>query len=483
MGYSMTGNKPDRNTADSIKAMLKGGAIYSFGNMLQQFLNFILIPVYTAFLTTGDYGIIGLMTITAGLILPFTKTPAANGFVRFYYSPGYENKRKTLFFNSVIFCLAQSFIIGLIFYLFSSFWAGLILSDISLDNIVKIYAIIIFLQPIEDLSQDLVKIQKKAGLFVVMQLLRLLLGAALILYLLLIANSGVMALVWGALFSSAWPVLFFMPLIAKNIEIKFDLNSLRPLLKFGYPLILTTLSLYLAEYADQYIIKFMAGISDAGLYSFAYKFGALTGFILVLPLHSIIDPLVYELESRKAELITFMKRATTLFYAAVLYFSVILSLLSKEVIHIFASKPEFYPAWEIVPLISFAYCHYGLMYLFGRGLIMAKKSKLTGLIYLISAVINIFMNIILIPVWGLTGAAVSTIISFILMGLLSAFYSAKYYNFKYDSKKLIILTLVYFAAVTPAYFSIADMITGLLIKSVIIIVFTVAAYYVIKKDL
>jgi O-antigen/teichoic acid export membrane protein len=101
--------------ADSIKVLFSKSSLYSAGNIFRQLVNFILIPVYTTFLSTEDYGIIGLMSMTAGIILQITKTPVAHGFVRFFYDKNFSGKKDVLLFSSMMYAL---FFSGLFFIIF-----------------------------------------------------------------------------------------------------------------------------------------------------------------------------------------------------------------------------------------------------------------------------------------------------------------------------------------------------------------------------
>lgn len=431
-----------KNRSDIFRQILSKGGAYSLGNFLQQTLNFFLIPVYTAYLSPEDYGIIGLMTITAGIILAFTKAPAAYGFVRFYYSPGYESKRKEMFFGSVVYSLGHSLVFALVFLLAADIVSDLIYGTSDYINVIYVYAFIIFLQPLEDLSPDLLKLQKKALLHVVVQLSGILISAGLVLYLLIFRDMTYMSLVYCSLALSLWPVLVLLPFLIRNMKPVCSLAILSPLLRYGYPMIFTALSVFVIQYADQYIINIYRSLDEVGLYNFAYKIGMLISFFLVTPLQNIINPVLFELEKKPGELKLYLKKSINYLFASALALCLGLCIFSREIVEFIATKPSFHPAWKLIPPIAFSYVLFGMGELFGKGIAMAKKTGYYGSIYFISAAINIALNFLLVPRFGAAAAAWTTLISFIILTILLSFFSVKHYSVNIDFARLTFMILV-----------------------------------------
>lgn len=412
--------------------VFKGGGLYSAASIIQNLVYFFLIPIYTTYLSTADYGVIGLMTISAGIILNITKIPSATAFVRFYYSPDYENQRKTLLFNTIAFALFQSGIFAACFYLFSSSIAELLLNTSEYQIIIQIYSIIIFLQPLENIVQDLVKIKKKVKLFVAMLLSNVILTSSLILVLLLVYEKGIMALVFGSLFSAIYPILFLLKELKSSIEFNFDFKLLKVLLKYGYPLVFSALSFYLLRSVDQYLIKYYFDITRVGVYSFAYSFGWLIAVFFALPLSSIIEPVIFEMEKRKEDLIAFVKKSSKYFFFAGTFIWLLLALFSKELIELAAQKKEFWEAIPFIPIIAFAYLNYGLIFIFNKGLELAKKTYIISWINIAALLLNITLNIIFLPKYELYAASFNLVITLVFILFATAYYSKKLFGIRID---------------------------------------------------
>lgn len=454
--------------------------LYSIGNIFQQIVNFFLIPVYTAFLGTYEYGIIGLMSMTAGIILQITKTPVAHGFVRYYFQK--NNQKKELLFSSLIFALINSGIFFLIFFIFRINLSEIILDSTNYDNIILIYSFIILLQPIEDISQDLVKVQKKAGLYLFHQILNIITSTGLILYL-LYSDYGVMAMIWGNLYITVFPGIFFTPLMLKNLKIKFSFNAIKPLLKYGYPMIPASISVVLLQMIDHYILKYFHGIGVTGLYTFGYKFGGLIGFLIIVPVSNILHPMLLELEKDKDSLQKFYNNTVHYIYYISLIACLVLSVFAKEVIMLMSSSKEFYPAWKFIPIIAFAYVHYGLSEMLGKGIILSKRTLYMSLSVVSAAIINIILNLILIPEFEVYGAAFATLLSFISLDIINYVFSKKLYFIRVKFIKIYFSSFILIIFTGISYlFSNYNIYLSIILKLLLVISFTIIIFVFLSKS-
>lgn len=420
---------------DTILRIFKLGSVYSIGTLLEQLLSFIFLPLYTFYLTPADYGIVGIMTITIVFIAPFFSAPVYSGFFRNYFLFR-DKKRKVVFFNTMLFIILQGLIIAILFLFFSKFLARMLLSSEDLYKIINIYSFILFGTFVRLPLLNLLKFKKKAKQFVIMNISRLVLSVILLLYLLIIQNAGVYALVYTNLFRVYFDIIFTFPLFLKNITFKFRPKLLVPLMKYGCPLILQTVSFNLMDIGDRYIIKHFSTLSEVGLYSFGYQIAGLIVVFVIAPMKKVVNPFILELEKTPDKLKQLLSKITTYFVIVSTFCVVCLSLLSREVIILLSSNSEFWASWIIVPFVAFSYIFYGLRELFGKGLSISRKTGLFGLIYFFSAILNIVLNVIFVPIYGMIAAAMTTLITYFLSTLVVLYCSNHYYTVKYDFFKM-----------------------------------------------
>jgi O-antigen/teichoic acid export membrane protein len=127
-----------------------------------------------------------------------------------------------------------------------------------------------------------------------------------------------------------------------------------------------------------------------------------------------------------------------------------ISIFSKEVIKIFALNPSFWPAYKIVPIVTASYIFFGMRIIASLGMFLTKKTKYVANTTIVAAVLNILLNILLIPKFGMITAAYTTLISFVILYLLSYYYSNKCYEIPFENSKILKLfvlgTAFYFIA-------------------------------------
>ena len=425
---------------NSFKKVISLGSLYSLGSISQGALFVLLFPIYTVFLSPQDFGIIGLMSITINLLTRFVSSPINSAFTRFYYAPEYREKSGILLFNLFLLALLITSCCAVIFWRISEDLAGLILQDRNLVHLLKIYALILFLQPFASLFLCLLRMLEKAKYFVCTSILSLLLSAGLTLYLLTVLKKGVLAPIVGNLFGLIVTVIIILPVFIKRSTFKLSCSTLVPPLKYAYPLLLSEYSNLLIQSGDRYVLRIFNSVSMVGLYAFGYQIAGILQTALVTPLKQALQPIVLKQEDDPEAIRHFLRVSATYFYLIGCAACLLISLFSREILMLFARKEAFWAAWVIVPIITYSYVQHGLGNFVGWGIGLMKKSFHASGIVLIAALVNIGLNFLLVPYWDMLGAAFATMLSYIVWNFLKAYYSAKFYNLHFEVGRLLHIT-------------------------------------------
>ena len=429
---------------DHIRRTIQLGSIYSIGSISQGALFVLLFPIYTSFLSPHDFGIIGLMSITVSLLTRFVSAPINSAFTRFYYAPEYKEKSGILLFNLFLWTLLIITCCAVIFWRISEYLAGVLLQDRNLAHLLKIYALILFLQPLSSLFLCLLRMLERAKYFVFTSISSLLLSAGLTLYLLTVLKKGVLALIVGNLLSLIVTVIMVLPVFIKRSTFKLSCSTLIPPLKYAYPLLLSEYSNLLIQSGDRYVLRIFNSVSMVGLYAFGYQIAGILQTALVTPLKQALQPVVLKQEADPEAIRSFLRVGATYFYLVGCAACLLISLFSREILMLFARKEAFWAAWVIVPIITYSYVQHGLGNFVGWGMGLMKKSFHVSGIVLVAAVVNIGLNFLFVPQWGMLGAAFATMLSYIVWNLLKAYYSAKFYSLHFEVGRLLHITVIGF---------------------------------------
>lgn len=429
---------------DDIKRTIQLGSIYSIGSISQGALFVLLFPIYTSFLSPHDFGIIGLMSITINLLTRFVSAPINSAFTRFYYAPEYKEKSGILLFNLFLWALLIITFCAVIFWRMSEYLAGVLLQDRNLAHLLKIYALILFLQPLSSLFLCLLRMLERAKYFIFTSISSLLISAGLTLYLLIVLERGVLSLIVGNLFNLIVMVIMVLPVFIKRSTFKLSRSILIPPLKYAYPLLLSEYSNLLIQSGDRYVLRIFNSVSMVGLYSFGYQIAGILQTALVTPLKQALQPVVLKQEKDPAAIRGFLRGGATYFYLVGCAACLLISLFSREILMLFARKEAFWAAWVIVPIITYSYVQHGLGNFVGWGMGLMKKSFYVSGIVLVAALVNIGLNFLFVPQWGMLGAAFATMLSYIVWNALKAYYSAKFYDLHFEVGRLLHITVIGF---------------------------------------
>ena len=429
---------------DHLKRTVQLGTVYSIGSISQGALFVLLFPIYTSFLSPQDFGIIGLISITVSLLTRFVSSPINSAFTRFYYAPDYREKNGILLFNLFLWALLLITCCTVIFWKISEYLAGILLQDRNLAHLLKIYAFILFLQPISSLFLCLLRMLEKAKYSVFTSISSLLLSASLTLYLLTVLKKGVLSLIVGNLFSLMVTVIMIFPIFIKRSMFKLSHSTLIPPLKYAYPLLLSEYSNLFIQSGDRYVLRIFGSVSMVGLYSFGYQIAGILQTALVTPVKQALQPIVLKQEEDPEAVRHFLKIGATYFYLIGCAACLLISLFSREILMLFGRKEAFWGAWIIVPIITYSYVQHGLGNFVGWGMGLMKKSFHMSGIVLIAASANIGLNFLFVPQWGMLGAAFATMLSYIVWNVLKAYYSAEFYDLHFEVGRLVHITVIGF---------------------------------------
>jgi O-antigen/teichoic acid export membrane protein len=268
----------------------------------------------------------------------------------------------------------------------------------------------------------------------------------------------------------------------KHFKAEIDWVILKPVLKFGTGLMLGSVSVWIITLIDRRFLAEYSGLEDVAVYSLASTIGMLITPVFLLPFRKIFTPFklkVYNQAGARLKIQCFYE-----VYCFLGVFCVLgLSLYAKFFVWLLGTN-DYSAAINIIPLIAISYFLWGLNEFYGLGLIIGNKSLINSGLVTITAILNIILNFMLIPSYGVMGAAFATIISYLLTNVLYFQFSKKYYDgqIKFLSwfKFIIVYVLIY-----VIYLSIEiEIITEFFVNILLAISYLLICYHfkLIKKE-
>jgi O-antigen/teichoic acid export membrane protein len=393
-----------------LRKLGKHTLVYTAGIMLGKVASFIMLPVYTRYLTTADYGVLELLGMTIDVIGMIAGVGLVTAVFKFYSAEDDPGGKRAVMSTASIGVVALAVVTSLLGLALSPLLSRLIFGSAANTRYLQLYFVIYLLQNIEYVPLLLIRAENRAVLFVTANTLKL--AAMLFLNILFVVyfRMGIGGVLMSNVIASTGSASLLLLYLVRRVGITFDTDKFRRMLEFGKPLILWWLGSFVLVFSDRYFLNYYANTSAVGVYSLAYKFAFLLNTLAYAPFEIVWTSERFEIAKRPD--------AGALYGRIFLYVNVVLGgvalaicLFIKDVLTLM-SAPPFRPAYHLVPLliaaqILFTWAGYWNVGIYLTGKTRAMANAAIGLVPL-----TLLLNFLLIPRFGMYGAAWATLIAY-----------------------------------------------------------------------
>lgn len=466
---------------DKIKSLSKQTLIYGTSTIIGRFLNFILVPFYTNVFPPSEYGIVAVIFAYIAFLNIIYSFGFEAGYFRFA-SSGEIGDEKQNFSQPFFIILLNSILFSGIILIFRGPISVLI--DINSTTILVYSAFILFFDAIALVPFAYLRLRNKAKLFASIKLVNISVNVILNLVLILVLKWGLEAVFISNLAASLLTVLLLSPVIVKNITFKFNSELFRELWKFSIPYLPAALASMVVQVISILILRLLVDIKTVGIYNANYKLGIF--MMLVVSMFEYAWRPFFLNNAKEPNAKELFSKVLTIFAGAASLVFVILTFTIDDIIKIplpvkgkgFLLGQSYWSGVIIVPIVLFAYLFLGLYTNLIAGIYIEKKTKYLPFITGLGAVLNVITCFALIPVWGITGSAISTLVSYIAMATAMYFVAQRFYPVKYETGRVMALLLIdiFAIAVFFAFFGTF----GVAVKVILCILFGAVVIYVSK---
>lgn len=460
-----------------LRSLVTNSIIYGVGNIAVKLIGIVLFPLYTTRLSVSEYGILGLLEVTSQFIVAVFGLNLYAALFRLYFDKQNIPYRKEMFFTVMAFLV---FIVSLATIFLSQFdkQISLILfQSVEFHKLIKLMVLSSAIQIVVNIPATILRIKEKAILFTLSNLVKLLVTLFTIIYFIRFRGLKIDGIYLGTIIGNISYFIFLLPFIVRVSKPVFNIPLLKQMLNFSLPLIFASIGGVLLNISDRYVLKYYSSLHEIGLYSTAFKIANLLLFI-IMAIQLAITPILYRKIDEEDNQRFYSKLANYIAFF-VLFTTLGLSAFSQEAIKILARNPEYWESIALVPVLALAIYFGSLRYYFATGLNISKKTGHIAIITLGAFVLNITLNVVLVPVYNSLGAAIATVITQIIYAVCTLIVAQRSYYIRYEYKNLIKLNLVGLALIAFIYYLNTFDHTGirLLLKTVVLISYPVILYF------
>ena len=260
-------------------------------------------------------------------------------------------------------------------------------------------------------------------------------SAAFAVYVVVYLSKGIdgLLLIRALVGVAALPLIFFF--IKKDLRLKFDKKWMKQLLAYGYPLIFANIAFWLFSAIDRWMLAYFSSVTETGIYSIAFRLSTIVLFIS-LALGRAWSPYAMKLRAENTAYKEIYVNVFLLLIYIMLVAAGTLALFSGEIITLLL--PESY-AQSAIPLtiLCFSIIFQATQQITIIGITIEKKTHLQARIVWIAAFANFALNFFLIPIFGATGAAIATLLSYLILTGSYFYFTQRLHPLPFNKKKII----------------------------------------------
>jgi O-antigen/teichoic acid export membrane protein len=419
-----------------ILGIAKQTIVYGLSGVAIQAVGVITLPVYGRLFTPAQFGLLELATVVSSVGVALVDAGFASAAQRsFYdYTDDELDRRRSVIFTAITFTSVLAGIAALVLllarnpisdWLFGGHGRGLVIA------VAVSFPLINF----ANFFRETMRLRFRAWHYVASSALASVVAAAAGIVAVVVFDRGVAGVFIGLIVGNALAAAYGAAVVWSDVAGRFSRPELRTMLAYGLPLIPAALALWALALVDRIMLNKLGSLQEVGQYAVANRISnvlllLVTGFALAF------GPYIFSIYGRDPELEKQVRGQTLRYLIICLSAAALaLTLFAREIVSVVA--PAFDDAYKAVGLLTFSVVAFGISTVVMAGISIVRRTKVLALLALVAAALNIGLNFILIPPFGMVGAAVATAAAYALLAVLHFRVAQRYYPTPYEPPKVL----------------------------------------------
>lgn len=424
-----------------LKGFLRHSIVYSISNAAAKAMGVILLPLYTTFLSLSDFGQLAIVEVTLVIAVELFALGQGPSIVMFNDTAEYKEGIRSIYFTLYSFSLAVALGAVMLGWSVLDIISGFSLQLGMFESHYWVIAAIFVSRIIHGLCLDKIRAEEKSVLYTSLNLIRLLITLLVTIYFVAYEGYGIAGVLYGYLAGDGFTAVYTSIQQFRSMTPVFRKDIIPASVRFGIPLIFTSVAFMILNVSDRYIIGYYRGSEEVALYDLGYRVAGVLNMFIIMPFTLTLLPSAYKMFGKEGDK-RYYSKLLTYFTFVLVWGGLALSLYSEELIQLFALNKDYWPSYKVVPLVILGYIFSGMRLVAVLGQFLTRNLKSLIPLTMSAAFMNVVLNFVFIPVYGLIAAAYTTLLSFLFLYLLSLRISDRYYHIPFEHKKTLILILL-----------------------------------------
>lgn len=418
---------------DNVRRVSRQLAAYGTADVAVLAVNFLLLPVYTRVLSTREYGAFALLLVCEAFLKPTFRWGLDTSFLRFYYDCHTDRDRQTLAGTIVVFLTAAN---GALLVLLLATATAVNRWLLGTTDFLSAYQLLVingFVGTFLFLPLSLLRIQERSALYASLTFVRSFGTVVARLVLVVAFGMGVFGLVLADTLVAAVLLVALAGTLRTMVRLRFSGSTLRSLLGYGLPRVPHGLLGQTMAMSDRFFLSLYMPLRDVGVYLIGTSIAAVVKFFPVA-FETAWMPFAFD-SMRRADAPRLYARLATYAFAVLVVAALVVAGLADHVISLMV-PPAFQAAASVVPLLTVGMAIQSLTGFLATSLNVAKQTRSYPLITAVGAAASVAGSVVLIPRFGMIGAALATVGGQTVATATMVYFAQRAYHIPYEIWRL-----------------------------------------------
>ncbi len=461
---------------EQIKRLGTDTAIYGVSTVVARLLNFLLLPLYANVLSAAEFGVQANIYAYIAFFILFYGFGMESAYFRFASSKEIGSDSDN-FSTPYISIFTVAAILSLVLLIFAFPLTSFFLIDSSLYHLIFYASGILFFDAIVLVPFASLRLQKKAKYFAAIKVINIICTIILNVILVYYFKWGIEGIFVSNLIASVLSFLMLLPTTFRQLEFSFHSSLFKELLKFGLPILPVGISGILLQLVDRPILLYLMDEASVGIYQANYRLGIFMA--LVTGMFEFAWRPFFLSHAKDPNAKALFSRVMTYYLAVCAIVFLVISLFVEDIIKFrfhghYILRPEYWDGLAIVPLVLLSYIFSGIGTNLNAGIQIEKKTKYLFPTSFSGSLTKIILTFILVPKFGIMGAAYATIFGYMMVEITLYTVVQKFYYIEYEFARIGKLVLT----VAVAFFAAKIFFDHIFIKLAILMVWFISLFMV-----
>ncbi len=411
---------------------------YGVGILGAGLVVYILLPFLTHYMPREEYGVVSVVTSLYAFLNVLTNAGLPSATYRYFNNSEAEEDRRSVLGASqfLFFLFAALPAVGILFY--SKPLSMILLSTEQYSGVFQVVAGYLVINSMNNFGTIILRIEVRPLVSSLYSILSVICNIGFALLFVITYHLGVLGYWLGFLVGEAGCLVIMFWLVRKRIVFRISWHRVIQLIKFGAPLIPSTLSMTALQLLDRYIIGYLAGLEQVAIYDVGYKIGSVI-LLIVSPFRTAWVPFAFSISQKPEaprvykDVLTYLMAGSSMLVLGVVAFR-------SQLVEIIAPA-SYGDAVAIVGWVAVSQVFLAAYFVLSMAPMIANKPHQLVWVVVFASGVNLLLNFILIPSMGILGAAVATFVGYAVLAIFAYFIGRRSFDLKIDWLRMSKLVL------------------------------------------